>query len=148
MVTQIISVTQSDSLDLSASAKGPNNAALTIVCRLVPANGQLCVILSGASAPIPGNSPLQYPYPFFASGQSNASWAVLPIDSGFVVPVSATNLQANFTALANRSMQWLNEAARRGGDRTIEEVWSPLSMGAVFIAFLSPFGQGHSPGRL
>lgn len=103
-VVQILTVSQANSLNLSAVAKGPGGAQFTILCQLIPTNGQLTVTLSGPAASIP--SGLEYPYAFSAAGQSNAGWAVIPIDGGFVVPVSATNLQSQFTALDDRFMEW------------------------------------------
>ena len=64
-VEQILTVSQTNTLSLSAGAKGPGNTQFTISCQLIPTNGQLVVTLHGPATQIPGG--LEYPYPFFAT---------------------------------------------------------------------------------
>jgi hypothetical protein len=75
---QVVSVTQTDALSLVATLKAPpGTTQFTMLCQLIPGSGQLLVTLSNPSLSV--SSGLQYPYSFFAAGQSNASWAVVPL---------------------------------------------------------------------
>ena len=98
----ISTVTQSDPLSLSAVWNG---RGITIKLQLVPASGQLRVTLNGAAATVSGVG-VNYPYSFFATGQGSASHAVVPLQSGYVIPASATSLQAQLNALGSQRMEW------------------------------------------
>lgn len=98
------SVTQANGLNVSASVTKTGGPTFTVKYQLVPASGQLLVTLSGGTANI-GNG-VNFPYPFFAQGQGSTGFAVVPIHSGYVVPISATNLTAQFDALTSARMEW------------------------------------------
>jgi len=112
-------VTQPDATHLSAALTHTSSgAALTLSLELVPATGELRLTLSGANASIGGNG-IKYPYAFHAVGQSNTGLAVLPFDSGYVLPESQTSYTSKFTPfLANRGMGWFG-----GTDRDEARGW-------------------------
>jgi hypothetical protein len=110
-------VTQPDATHLTAAlTHASSGAALTLALELVPATGDLRVALAGVNAAIPNG--VQYPYAFHPVGQGNNGFAVLPYDSGFVLPESQTSWTTKFNPLAHRRMEWFG-----GTDRNNARGW-------------------------
>lgn len=111
------SVSQADATHLSAEiTHTSSSAALSLSVKLVPATGELVVTLSGASASIPNG--IQYPYAFHPVGHGNNGFAVLPFDSGYVLPESQTSWTTKLSSFSNRRMEWFG-----GTDRDNEHGW-------------------------
>ncbi|MBI5365005.1 MAG: hypothetical protein HZA53_17640 [Planctomycetes bacterium] len=99
------SATQVDATNVTAAITHPaSGASLTLALALDPASGDLRVTLGGASALVPNG--VQYPYAFHGVGQGNTGLAVLPFDSGFVLPEAQTTYVTKFSPLSNRRMEW------------------------------------------
>lgn len=100
-----------DATHLSANITHTSSgASLTVVLELVPATGDLRVTLSGATAFIPNG--VQYPYALHPVGHGSNGFAVLPFDSGYVLPESQTTYTTKFNPLANRRMEWFGGTDR------------------------------------
>lgn len=104
-------VSQPDSTHLSANIiHTSSGVALTVALELVPAAGDLRVTLSGPAASIPNG--VQYPYAFHPGGHGNGGFAVLPFDSGYVLPESQTAYTTSLNRLSNRRMEWFGGTDR------------------------------------
>lgn len=112
-------VTQVNNLVLSASGIMSTGTALTVTLELFPTNGDLRVTLSGSNSTLRSWG-MMWPYAFYPVGQSNSGFAVLPVDTGYVVPCTLTNWDANsnLNYYAWRRNEWLG-----GTDRDNEHGW-------------------------
>ena len=91
-------VTQTNTTTLSANATS-GAAAVTLTFQLVPATGELSFTMDGGSTNLGGG--VVYPYPFFPTDGSG--FAVVPVDSGYVVPTTVTTFSP---PSGQRGMEW------------------------------------------
>lgn len=106
-------VTQPSDLTLTANATF-GGQALTLTWTLTPATGELAFRLDGTGASLGGG--LVYPHPFLPVDGSG--FAVLPADSGYVVPTTATTFSSQF---GQRGMEWFG-----GTDASNTRAWMAL----------------------
>jgi len=110
-------VQSADNLQLTANAMS-GTAALVLTFELRPALGELVVGISGANAAIGGG--LVYPYPFFPADGSGH--AVVPVDSGYVVPTTET---AFSPPAGQRGMEWFGGTDAANGRGWVALVDTP-----------------------
>jgi hypothetical protein len=104
------SVTQTSGTLLTANATY-GSSQLTLTFALLPATSEMTVTIGGTAANL--GSALVYPYPFFPVDGSG--YAVVPIDSGYVVPTSDTTFSP---PVGQRCMEWYG-----GVDANIVGAW-------------------------
>lgn len=109
----VSAVSQPDASRLTATAT-TSGAELTLGFELRPAVGELAVTIDGATATVGGG--LVYPWPFYTA--DDTGFAVVPVDGGYVVPVTET---AFSPPSGQRGMEWMG-----GTDAANERGWVAL----------------------